>query len=89
MMVRACKNAGIEHLSFYEASRHTYAASMVRLGVPLHVVAKALGHVDTQMVIKHYGHLSPDYIGREIREKTDGVNLGLAGNVSLLALKGA
>jgi integrase len=89
MMVRACKEAKIEHLSYYEASRHTYAANLVRLGVPLHVVAKALGHADLQMIIKHYGHLSPDYIGREIREKTDGVDLGLAGNVSLLALKGA
>jgi len=89
MMVRACQNAKIEHLSYYEASRHTYAANMVRLGVKLHVVAAALGHVDTKMVIKHYGHLSPDYIAREIREKTDGVDLGLAGNVSFLALKGA
>jgi len=90
MMVRACKEAKIEHLSYYEASRHTYAANLVRLGVPLHVVANALGHADLQMIIKHYGHISPDYIGREIREKTDGVDLGLAGGkVSALKLKGA
>ncbi len=89
MMTRSCKNAGIERLTYYEASRHTYAANMVRLGVPLHVVAKALGHADLQMILKHYGHLSPSYIGREIRKLTDGVDLGLAGSVSNLKIKGA
>jgi hypothetical protein len=28
-------------------------------GVPLMVVAKNLGHADTRMVEKHYGHLAP------------------------------
>jgi hypothetical protein len=28
-------------------------------GVPLMVVAKNLGHTDTRMVEKHYGHLAP------------------------------
>ena len=36
-------------------------------GVPLLVVAKNLGHVDTRMVEKHYGHLAPSFIADAIR----------------------
>jgi hypothetical protein len=31
------------------------------------VVAKNLGHTDTRMVEKHYGHLAPSYIAEAIR----------------------
>ena len=31
-------------------------------GVPLMVVAKNLGHADTRIVEKHYGHLAPSFI---------------------------
>jgi hypothetical protein len=31
-------------------------------GVPLMVVARNLGHADTRMVEKHYGHMAPSYI---------------------------
>ena len=37
-------------------------------GVPLLVVARNLGHTDTRMVEKHYGHLAPSYIADAIRE---------------------
>jgi hypothetical protein len=36
-------------------------------GVPLLVIAKNLGHSDTRMVEKHYGHLAPSYIADAIR----------------------
>ena len=36
-------------------------------GVPLMVVAKNLGHADTRMVEKHYGHLAPSFITDAIR----------------------
>jgi hypothetical protein len=36
-------------------------------GVPLMVVAKNLGHVDTRMVERHYGHLAPSFIADAIR----------------------
>jgi hypothetical protein len=36
-------------------------------GMPLMVVAKNLGHADTRMVEKHYGHLSPSYVAEAIR----------------------
>jgi hypothetical protein len=31
------------------------------------VVAKNLGHVDTRMVERHYGHLAPSFIADAIR----------------------
>jgi hypothetical protein len=36
-------------------------------GVPLIIVAKNLGHADTRMVEKHYGHLAPSYVADAIR----------------------
>jgi hypothetical protein len=36
-------------------------------GMPLMVVARNLGHVDTRMVEKHYGHLAPSFISHAIR----------------------
>lgn len=35
--------------------------------VPLMVVGKNLGHADTRMVEKHYGHLAPSFIADAIR----------------------
>ena len=46
---------------------HTWASHAVMNGVPLMVVAKNLGHADTRMVEKHYGHLAPSYIVDAIR----------------------
>ena len=31
-------------------------------GMPLMVVVEILGHSDTRMVEKHYGHLAPSYV---------------------------
>jgi hypothetical protein len=36
-------------------------------GAPLMVVARNLGHADTKMVERHYGHLSSSFISDEIR----------------------
>jgi hypothetical protein len=36
-------------------------------GVPLAVIAAQLGHSDTRMVEKHYGHLSPSYVADTVR----------------------
>jgi hypothetical protein len=38
-------------------------------GVPLLVVATNMGHKDTRMVEKFYGHLAPSHIADEIRAK--------------------
>ena len=36
-------------------------------GFPLMVVARNLGHADTRMVEKHYGHLATSYVREAIR----------------------
>jgi integrase len=51
----------------FHGMRHTYASLAVMNGVPLLVVAKNLGHTDTRMVEKHYGHLAPSYVADAIR----------------------
>jgi integrase len=63
---RAASDARIDEMSYYTL-RHTYASHAVMNGMPLTVLAKNLGHVDTRMVEKHYAHLSKDYITDQIR----------------------
>lgn len=67
LMVDACIKAKIEALGFHEL-RHTYASGLVNAGVPLAYVAAQLGHADTSMVEKHYGHLSPSALADSIRK---------------------
>jgi integrase len=64
----ACFRAGITPPASFHALRHTYASLSVMAGAPLLVVARNLGHSDTRMVEKHYGHLAADYIAKEIRK---------------------
>ena len=67
-MLDACKNAKIEpHVSFH-ILRHTWASLAVMAGMPLIVVARNLGHVDTKMVERVYGHLTQTFIVRAVRE---------------------
>ena len=67
-MAEACDRAKITPRISFHILRHTWASLAVMNGVPLLVVAKNLGHSDTRMVEKHYGHLAPSYIADAIRE---------------------
>jgi integrase len=51
----------------FHGLRHTYASLAVMNGVPLMVVAANLGHADTRMVERHYGHLARSYVAEAIR----------------------
>jgi integrase len=66
-MREACKQAEVEPAMSFHVLRHTWASLAVMAGVPLLVVAHNLGHADTRMVEKHYGHLTPSYIVDAIR----------------------
>jgi hypothetical protein len=74
-MGEACKCAKIEPEISFHVLGHTWASLAVMAGVPLMVVARNLGHTDTRMVEKHYGHLAPSYIVDAIR--TSGPNFGI------------
>lgn len=63
----ACDRAKIKPRISIHGLRHTWASLAVMNNVPLLVVAKNLGHSDTRMVEKHYGHLAPSYIADAIR----------------------
>jgi len=66
-MREACKRATVDPPLGFHGLRHTWASHAVMNGVPLMVVAKNLGHADTRMVEKHYGHLAPSYVADAIR----------------------
>lgn len=63
----ASKAAKINPPINFHGLRHTWASHAVMNGVPLLVVAKNLGHSDTRMVERHYGHLAPSYVADAIR----------------------
>jgi integrase len=66
-MMEACKRAKIIPPVSFHILRHTWASLAVMAGAPLMVVARNLGHSDTRMVEKHYGHLAPSYVADAIR----------------------
>jgi integrase len=66
-MADACERAKIDPPVGIHVLRHTWASLSAMAGVPLLVVAKNLGHADTRMVERHYGHLAPSYIAEAIR----------------------
>jgi integrase len=66
-MREVCIRAKIAPPISFHGLRHTWASHAVMNGMPLMVVARNLGHVDTRMVEKHYGHLAPSYVADAIR----------------------
>jgi integrase len=64
----ACQRARITPAVGFHTLRHTWASHAVMNEVPLMIVARNLGHADTRMVEKHYGHLAPSYIADAIRK---------------------
>jgi integrase len=84
-MAEACARAGIEPAVNFHALRHTYASHAVMSGAPLLVVAKNLGHSDTRMVEKHYGHLSQSFIADAIRAAAPRFGIADDGNVATIA----
>lgn len=81
-MLEANSRAGIDPpINFHNASRHTYASALVKAGVHLSIVAQSLGHADTRMVEKHYGHLAPSHVADTIRAKLPSFGVETTGNV--------
>jgi integrase len=67
-MVAACKAAKIEPAISFHVLRHTYGSLLAMEGVPMAVIAEALGHADTRMTEKHYAHLRDSYVSEAIRD---------------------
>lgn len=66
-MAAACEIAKIAPAINFHILRHTYGSALAMRGVPLQVIAAALGHSDTRITHKHYAHLMPSYIADVIK----------------------
>jgi len=80
----ACEGAKVGALTFHEL-RHTYASRLVMNGVPLAVTAAQLGHSDTRMVEKHYGHMAPSYVADTVRAAFS--HMGIVEKTNLLSIR--
>jgi hypothetical protein len=69
----------------FHGLRHTYASRLAMKGVPLAVIAAQLGHADTRMVEKHYGHLSPSYVTETVRAAFGSLGIVEPSNVAPIA----
>ena len=79
----ACTAAQVAPITFH-GLRHTYASRLAMNGVPLAVIAAQLGHSDTRMVEKHYGHLAPNYIAETVRAGFGSLGIVTLDNVASL-----
>jgi integrase len=86
-VMEAVKLAKITPAVSFHSLRHTWASHAVMAGMPLMVVARNLGHVDTRMVEKHYGHLAPSYVADAVRAAAPRFGASEPGNVRRLASK--
>jgi integrase len=66
-MQEANERARLKPPITFHGLRHTYCSHCVMNGVPLMVVAKNVGHVDTRMIERVYGHMAPSYVADAIR----------------------
>ena len=81
LMADVCERAKITPPIGFHQLRHTWASLAVMNDMPLMVVARNLGHRDTRMVEKHYGHLAPSFIDKAIREVRRSLGLNPIGRL--------
>ena len=86
-MARAVAQAKISPRITFHGLRHSFASLSVMAGVPLHVVARSLGHVDQRMVERVHGHMTDSYLKDEI--KRGAPTFGLASDSKVVALGGS
>jgi integrase len=67
-MSDAVERARLVPKATFHSLRHTWASLSIMNGVPLIVVARNLGHADTKMVERHYGHLADSFVTDAIRK---------------------
>ena len=66
-IIEACRVADIVPAISFHDLRHTYGSALASAGVPLQMIAEALGHADTRMTSRHYAHLQPSAVADAIR----------------------
>jgi integrase len=59
LFAKLLKSAGLRHNRLHDL-RHLHATELLRLGEPLHVVSKRLGHADPMVTATIYAHVSDE-----------------------------
>ena len=59
LFIKLRKSAGLRHNRLHDL-RHLHATELLRLGEPLHVVSKRLGHADPMVTATIYAHVSDE-----------------------------
>jgi integrase len=65
-MTAACKGAKLDMIGFH-GLRHTYCSLAIMGGMSTMTLARILGHRDTRMIEKHYGHLSEKFVAKQVQ----------------------
>ena len=84
LLADACKRAKLERTGFHDL-RRTYGARLALRGVPMTVIAEALGHSDERITRRHYAHLSKSYVANTVRKAVAGLGVVSRSNVTRLA----
>lgn len=83
-MEEAFDRAKIDKTTFHDL-RRTYGARLARAGVPMAVIAEAMGHKDERITRKHYAHLAPSYVSETVRKAISGMGIVEPTNVKSIA----
>ncbi len=83
----ACERAKIQPRLDFHSLRHSWASLTIMAGAPLLVVAQNLGHADTRMVERHYGHLAQSFVAETIRRTAPTFGANDADNVVAISSK--
>jgi integrase len=75
-LAAACRAARVDPPVTFHGLRHTWASQRIMRGLPVMVAAQVLGHSDTRMVERHYGHLAPSYVRDVVRATALGIGAG-------------
>lgn len=59
LFIKLRKQIGLRHNRLHDL-RHTHATELLRLGEPLHVVSKRLGHKDPMVTASIYAHVTDE-----------------------------
>jgi integrase len=73
LFIKLHKRAGLRHNRLHDL-RHLHATELLRLGEPLHVVSKRLGHADPAITATVYAHVSDeqaDNAGNNFAQRAD------------------
>ena len=79
-MKDACAMANIDPAGGLHILRHTFASFLAQDGVPLQVIAQAIGDSDTRIVEKHYAHLQPSQVAAAVKNSLPDFGLAQMSN---------